>query len=349
MVKDSVDELIPMVTILVNLSLQSANVPDSMKQALVTPLLKKDDLNPEVLKNYRPVSNLSKVLERVVAARLTNYMTINQLHEPMHQHTEHVIALRLHLCGYRTTSFTLSIRVGPPSLCYSMLALLSIHSITPSFYLGWSLFLGVKRSALQWFKSYLLGRKQRIKINDGFSENQETLLSVPQGSVLGALLFLIYIIPLAQLIRSYGLNNRGYADDTQLCLSFKLTSDNAIVKCEILNLEKCLCDISVWMSQNKLKLNNDKTENILFGSQKHLAELNIKSLSVVGTDVSVASETVRNLGAMFDSQMIMAPHVKSVVKKSSFHLRNIGKARRVLTEYATKTVMQLLVMSSFDY
>ena len=131
--------------------------------------------------------------------------------------------------------------------------------------------------------------------------------------------FLIYIIPLAQLIRSYGLNNHGYADDTQLSLSFKKTSDNAIVKCEILNLEKCLGDISVWMSQNKLKLNNDKTEIILFGSKKHLAELNIKSLSVAGTDVSIASEP----------QLIMAPHVKSVGKKSSFHLRNIGKARRV--------------------
>ena len=137
--------------------------------------------------------------------------------------------------------------------------------------------------------------------------------------------------------------------DTQLCLSFKKTSDNAIVKLEILNLEKCLCDISVWMSQNKLKLNNDKTEIILFGSKKHLAELNIKSFSEAGTDVSVASEPLRNLGAMFDSQLIMAPHVKSVVKKSSFHLRNIGKARRVLTEDATKTVMQSLVMSRLDY
>ena len=69
-----------------NSSLQSANVHDSMKQALVTLLLKKDDLDPEVLKNYRPVSNLSflsKVLKRVVAARITNYTTINQLHEPM--------------------------------------------------------------------------------------------------------------------------------------------------------------------------------------------------------------------------------------------------------------------------
>ena len=160
--------------------------------------------------------------------------------------------------------------------------------------------------------------------------------------MLGALLFLIYIIPLAQLIRSYGLNNHGYADDTQLCLSLKKTSDNA-------NLEKCLCDISIWMSQNKWKLTNDKTEIILLDSKKHLAELNIKSLSEAGTDVSVASEPVRNLGAMFDSQLIMAPHVKSVVKKSSFHLRNIGKARHVLTEDATKTVMQSLVMSRLDY
>ena len=196
--------------------------------------------------------------------------------------------------------------------------------------------LGVKGSALQWFKSYLLDRKQRIKINDDFSKNQEILWSLPQGSVLGTLLFLIYIISLAQLIRSYGLNNHGYADDTELCSSLEKTSGNAIVKREILNLEKSLCDISVWMSQNKLKLNNDKTENILFGSKKHVAELNIKSLSVARTDVPAASEPVQKLGAMFDSQLIMAPHVKSVAKKYSFHLINIGKARCVLTEDSTK-------------
>ena len=172
--------------VLVNLSLQSANMTDSMKQALVISLLKKDDLDPEVLKNYRPVSNLSflsKVLERVVAARLTNYMTFNQLHEPMQS-------------AYK-----------------------ACHSTETA-----------------------LGRTFVPNIH----------------------------VPLEQLIRSYGLNNHGYADDTQLCLSFKKTSNNAIVKREILNLEKCLCDISVCMSQNKLKLNNDKTQIILFGSKKHL-------------------------------------------------------------------------------
>ena len=287
MLKDSVDELIPMVTILVNLSLQSANVPDSMKQALVTLLLKKDDLDPAVLKNYLPVSNLSflsKGLERVVAPRLTNYMTINQLHEPMQSayracHSTETALVRVQNDilsildqGGAAIPVLLDLSAAFDTIDHSIL-LSRIESV-----------LAVKGSALQWFKSYLLCRKQRITINDDFSENQEILWSVPQGSVLGTLLFLIYIIPLAQLIRSYGLNNYGYADDTQLCSSFKKTSDNAIVEREILNPEKCLCDISVWMSQNKLKLNNDKTEIILFGSQKHLAELNIKSLSVARTD-----------------------------------------------------------------
>ena len=178
----------------------AAKVPDSMKQALVTLLLKKDNLDPQVLKKYRPVSNLSflsKVMERGVAVRLTNYMAINQLHEPMQSafracHT--VIAQRQHLCGYRMTSFALSIRVGVLSLCNPILVLLSIQSITPSSYLRWSQFLESKDLLYSGFKKYLLGRKQRIKINDDFYENQEILWSVPQKSVLCALLFLIYMV-----------------------------------------------------------------------------------------------------------------------------------------------------------
>ena len=156
-------------------------------------------------------------------------MTINQLHEPMQSayracHSTETALVRVQNDILRT----------PDQGGAAILVLLDLsaafdtidHSILLS---RMESVLGVKGSALQWFKSYLLGRKQRIKINDDFSENQEILWSVPQGSVLGALLFLIYIIPLAQLIRSYGLNNHGYADDTQLCLSFKKTSDNALL------------------------------------------------------------------------------------------------------------------------
>ena len=152
-----------MVTILVNLSLQRANVPDSMKQALVTPLLKKDDLDPEVLKNYRPVSNLSflsKVLERVVAAKLTNYMTINQLHEPMQS------AYRA--CHSTETALVLvqsdilrTLDQGGAAFLVLLDLSAAFDTIDHSILLSrMESVLGVKGSALQWFKSCLLGRKQ---------------------------------------------------------------------------------------------------------------------------------------------------------------------------------------------
>ena len=173
MVKDSVDELIPMVTILVNLSLQSANVPDSMKQALVTLLLKKDNLDPEVLKNYRPVSNLSflsKVSEMVVAARLTNYMTINQLREPMQSayracHSTETALVHVQNDTLRTLD------QGGASILVLLHPSAAFDTIDHSILLSrMESVLGVKGSVLQWFKSYLLGRKQRIKINDDFSK-----------------------------------------------------------------------------------------------------------------------------------------------------------------------------------
>ena len=120
--------------------------------------------------------------------------------------------------------------------------------------------LGITGQALAWFKSYLSGRTLRIKIDKSFSELQDILWSVPQGSVLGPLLFLIYLLPLGKLIRKHGLELHIYADDTQLYLSIKPIPQQA-VDIEVARLEGCLTDIYTWMSQNKLKLNADKTQN----------------------------------------------------------------------------------------
>ena len=209
--------------------------------------------------------------------------------------------------------------------------------------------LGVKGLALDWFRAYLLKQTQCIKIKDTLSDGQELKWAVPQGYVLGALLFLTYILPLAQLIQSYGLDTHGYADDYQLYVTFRKTNDTAAVQHQVKNLEQCLCDINTWMAQNMLKLNNGKTEIILFGSKKQLVKVNIQSLDVAGTRVNVSEEPVRNLGAMFDSNFTMVSHVNSFVKKASFHLRNIGKVRKLLTKDATKKVMQNLVISRIDY
>ena len=87
--------------------------------------------------------------------------------------------------------------------------------------------------ALDWFRSYLLERTQCIKTKDTLSDGQELKWAVPQGSVLGALLFLIYILPLAKLIKSYGLDTHGYADDSHLYVTFRKSNDTAAVQHQV--------------------------------------------------------------------------------------------------------------------
>ena len=105
--------------------------------------------------------------------------------------------------------------------------------------------------ALAWFKSYLCGRHQKIKIDKSFSDSSLLEHGVPQGSVLGPLLFSLYTAPLCTIIFSYGLSHHLYADDTQIYIS--LTGDTATESLKM--LESCITGVSAWMAQSKLKPN----------------------------------------------------------------------------------------------
>ena len=211
------------------------------------------------------------------------------------------------------------------------------------------LLLGITDCALEWLCSYLTSRKQTVQIKGTTSAPQSLDCGVPQGSVLGPLQFLAYIIPLGHLIRSYGLDFHGYADDTQIHLSLDRPSDQLSVQKSIAHLEKCLSDVHSWMSQNKLMLNAAKTEIILLGSKKDLACIKISSLSVAGAIVPVTFKPIRNLGAIFDPRLDMVAQVGKTVKTAAFSLRNIGRVRNLLTEDTAKQVVQSLVLSRLDY
>ena len=223
LIKESRSELLPVMTNIINSSLRSSQVPKSMKSAVVTPLLKKSTLNPDILKNYRPVSNLSyisKLLERVVAKRLTDYMTENNLHEHLQSAFKPGHSTETALVKVQNDILT---SIDQHGIVILVMLDLSTAFDTIDHDILFSRMentLGITGQALALFKSYLSGRTLRIKIDKSFSELQDILWSVPQGSVLGPLLFLIYLlhVPLGKLIRKHGLELHIYAYDTQLYL-----------------------------------------------------------------------------------------------------------------------------------
>ena len=130
---------------------------------------------------------------------------------------------------------------------------------------------GIKGTALDWIKSYLGNQSFSIQINSKTSPPTVTSYGVPQGSVLGPIIFTIYTTPLADIIKHHKLSYHFYADDTQLYITFKPKCECSLHE-SIACVEKCAMDIKIWMSKKMLKLNDDKTE-ILYISSPYLKSI----------------------------------------------------------------------------
>ena len=206
--------------------------------------------------------------------------------------------------------------------------------------------IGLEGVTLAWFQSYLAQRSQSVSIDGYQSPSIPLSQGVPQGSVLGPLLFTVYTLPIGDIARRHKISYHLYADDTQLYISFKAGHSEGSME----KLTNVISDLRCWMALNFLKLNDSKTEVILVGKKQQCKKAVIPHLTIGDAKITVNSEhPVRNIGAMFDSQMSMKHHIQTVCKVAHYHLRRIGQVRPYLSREATECLVHAFISSRLDY
>ena len=199
---------------------------------------------------------------------------------------------------------------------------------------------GLSGTVHKWFTSYLTDRTFMVSVDTCSSLVHRITCGVPQGSVLGPVLFNLYMLPLGGVIRRHGINFHSYADDTQLYIS--MSPDDTRPMDALFN---CILEIKSWMAENFLQLNQDKTEVLVIGPEAQREKLlpKLQALSFY------PSSQVRNLGVIFDSELTFIPHIKNITKIGFYHLKNIARVRPILSRANTETLMHAFITSRIDY
>ena len=183
---------------------------------------------------------------------------------------------------------------------------------------------GIKDVALQWIKSYLSQRKQSVKIGNTISDPIELFFGVPQGSVLGPFFFSLYISPVSDIAESHSIGHMFYADDSHLYTAVNPRHDKHV---GLAILESYINNIKDWMQVNFLKLNDSKTEFIMFGSKHSLSHSENRNIKLGNHQIATV-ETVRNLGAQMDKHLSMDNFIQAKSKSITFQLRTLRRIRK---------------------
>ena len=344
MIVPLIDLLAPVIAKILNTSISSGIFPSSWKDAHVIPLPKK--ANPVNFSDLRPISILSfisKVLEKLVHSQLVSFLTEHNLFNPFQSGFR---------TGHSTTTalvkITDDIRLGMENQEVTILTLLdfsnAFNTVNFDILLAILRSLNISPTVIDWFRSYIHGRRQRIRVEDTLSSWCDVTAGVPQGGVLSPLLFSLFIHSItSDLSSSYHL----YADDLQIYCRAK-TSDLSLA---IGKINYDLDKICAWSRSFGLNVNPQKTQAIIIGSSRIRSRIDFELLPTIifdGVQVPL-SETVRNLGVLFDGTMSWKPHVAEVSRRVFAAYSSLRRLKNFLPTKTKITLAQSLLLPIIDY
>ena len=355
LLKVHLQTIIPVLTLIVNNSLTTGSFSSLWKTSIVCPLLKKPGLDL-ILSNYRPVNKLpflSKIVEKGMLIQLNDHLSNENL-------------LPDYISAYRESYSTETALI---KVTNDILLNIDQQRVTPLVALDLSAAFdtvdhsvllrvlqnqfGVNGVALDWFRNYLQERKIKVMIDKSFSEELHLPFSVPQGSCAGPVAYNLYASTLKDYIATNTCDKErqvsilGYADDHAYYDSFKANRPNDEAHC-VTALEDCAKTISNWMNENRLKLNNSKTEYIKFASKSQLKKCVTKGINI--NDVYIQeSNGMKYLGVWLDAELSFDKHISEKCRIAMYNLHRLRVLRSYLDRKSLEQLVHSLVISQLDY
>ena len=336
---------------IINQSLCTGIFPDRLKIAKVIPLYKKDD--PHMVDNYRPISLLpvlSKVFERAAFNQLYDYMQRNKL-----LYANQYGFRKLHSTELASVELVDRIRLDIDSGKIPLSVFLDLSkafdTLDHSILLQKIKFYGVSGTSLQWFTSYLVNRQQLVDVAGTHSTLINLTTGVPQGSILGPLLFIIHMNDIYEASKSF--HAILYADDTSLYSSLgsfnvNLTGNNSDKHTLSIKINNELINIQEWLNINKLSLNVNKTKYMIFHNYHRDIKSCIPDVRINNQSIERVSE-FNFLGLTIDEHLNWNAHIQKISNKIAKSIGIINRLKRYLPLSILRTLYNALVLPHFQF
>ncbi|KAK2175335.1 hypothetical protein NP493_738g00007 [Ridgeia piscesae] len=317
-----------------------------MKHAVVVPILKKGGSDANALTNYRPISNITfvaKTTERFVAQQVQHFMEENGIYWIYQSaYRAHHSAETALVWIHNDIAHSIDNRQSVLLVLLDLSAAFDTidHTILLRQLSGY----GLSGDVLAWLTSYLCDRTYVVRIKSGVSEADIITTGVPQGTVLGPLLFNAYIAPLTTLLQKHNIRHHLYADDTQLYITFPPTDHTQALT----RMEACVQDAKAWLCDNGLVMNNIKSQAIVVHSSSLRTPTSLTRVNICGQLVET-SPVIQDLGFNVDANLTMTSQVANVCRSAYYHLSRIAKIRDSISTTVCKSLIHGLVTSQLDY
>ena len=339
LIKEGGIVMVEIITLLFNMSINQGKFPDPLKNAKVIPAHKGDSRLE--MSNYRPISllpTLSKVFEKLMYARLIGFFTKhgiiyeNQFGFQSNMSTEYAVNKLLNYI-FET------LEKNEYGVCIFLDFAKAFDTVNHEILLKKLEHYGIRGIALNWLKSYLNNRMQCTEIGDTQSELELIKCGVPQGSVLGPLLFLIYINDIVNSSNLFKFTL--FADDTSLYYSCKNTNKLE----EIINIE--LSKISDWLSANRLSLNVGKS-NLLYFTNKNRS--NLKDMKImINKETLKEVDCAKYLGVLVDNKLNWNKHINNIKLRLSKGISILSIIRHYVPESVLRSLYFTFINSHTEY